>query len=208
MLRNIPLLLVSLLSLIGFVTLWETPSSFDRVDQTDPAGQTGQTVQQVRLASNHSIERQHRQLYVDGDLFSGMMLDDDGSELVVYTRYEAGLKNGEEIGFYPTGQKAFRRSWINGNRDGETVFWWSNGRMKSMSTYSNDVLSGVHSEWFADGQMVKQFTYAQGQEEGPQKMWYEDGSIRANYVVKDGKRYGSIGAKGCDLDDVDGERDV
>jgi len=73
--------------------------------------------------------------------------------------------------------------------------------MKSRSTYSTDLLTGESAEWFSNGQIVRQFSYVDGKEEGPQKMWYEDGSIRANYVVKNGKRYGSIGAKGCTLED-------
>jgi antitoxin component YwqK of YwqJK toxin-antitoxin module len=52
-------------------------------------------------------------------------------------------------------------------------------------------------DWFPDGTLYKQFRYEHGHESGAQRMWYVDGSVRANYVVRDGRRYGLIGAKGC-----------
>ena len=36
-----------------------------------------------------------------------------------------------------------------------------------------------------------------GYEEGSQKAWWQNGVIRANYVVKNGRRYGLIGLKLC-----------
>ena len=35
-------------------------------------------------------------------------------------------------------------------------------------------------------------------------MWQEDGTARANYVVREGRRYGLMGAKGCVGDGPDG----
>ena len=46
----------------------------------------------------------------------------------------------------------------------------------------------------------REFTYAAGKEAGPPRMWYPDGSLRASYVVKDGRRYGLMGSKGCVTD--------
>ncbi|NQV71673.1 toxin-antitoxin system YwqK family antitoxin [bacterium] len=158
-------------------------------------------VQQVKLASSHSLQRNQGQLFVDGQLFSGLLLDFDMSGTLIYSKYESGHKDGNEVAYYPNGQLAFKRNWIEGKREGETIFWWPNGQLKSRSTYSADLLSGSHSEWLSDGTLLRQFSYVEGKEEGPQKMWYEDGSIRANYVVKDGRRFGSIGAKGCTLQD-------
>ena len=43
--------------------------------------------------------------------------------------------------------------------------------------------------------------YAPGHEAGSQRMWYADGTLRANYVARDGRRYGLMGAKGCVTED-------
>jgi hypothetical protein len=42
---------------------------------------------------------------------------------------------------------------------------------------------------------------------GQQRMWWPDGTLRANYVVRDGRRYGLLGAKGCVSVDSTTERD-
>jgi antitoxin component YwqK of YwqJK toxin-antitoxin module len=39
--------------------------------------------------------------------------------------------------------------------------------------------------------------YQKGHEEGEQKWWYDNGKIKANYIIKDGRRYGLLGTKNC-----------
>jgi antitoxin component YwqK of YwqJK toxin-antitoxin module len=56
---------------------------------------------------------------------------------------------------------------------------------------------GVAKEWYQNGQAYRTFHYEHGYEQGSQKMWWENGIIRANYVVKNGRRYGLIGLKLC-----------
>src|SRR5439155_11394424 len=41
------------------------------------------------------------------------------------------------------------------------------------------------------------FHHHEGHELGQQQMWNPDGTIRSNYVIKDGRRYGLVGAMGC-----------
>jgi antitoxin component YwqK of YwqJK toxin-antitoxin module len=48
-----------------------------------------------------------------------------------------------------------------------------------------------------DGKLIHLANYKNGQEEGTQKLWYDNGKIRANYVIKNGKRYGLLGTKNC-----------
>jgi len=154
-------------------------------------------VTEVRLASDPGISRSHRSTLLDGHLFSGMLIDQDMSGIYVFTRFENGLKQGLESAYYPGGARAFERVWDGGKREGTYVSWWEDGKIKQKAAYRADLLEGSSAEWFRDGQQARSFTYAAGQEEGQQMMWYEDGSIRANYHVKDGRRYGSIGTKGC-----------
>lgn len=52
-------------------------------------------------------------------------------------------------------------------------------------------------EWSFDGKLSHLGNFENGQEEGSQKMWYDTGKIRANYVIKNGKRYGLLGTKNC-----------
>ena len=59
------------------------------------------------------------------------------------------------------------------------------------------VLSDDEKTWFADGRPYRVFHFLRGQEQGEQRMWYADGTPRAAYVVRDGRRYGVLGSKGC-----------
>ena len=56
---------------------------------------------------------------------------------------------------------------------------------------------GERKEWNNEGNLIYLATYKKGQEEGPQKLWYDNGKIRANYIIKNGKRYGLLGTKNC-----------
>ena len=56
---------------------------------------------------------------------------------------------------------------------------------------------GVQRQWYPDGRAFTEFEYRAGHEAGRQRMWNPDGTIRSNYVIRDGRRYGLIGAMGC-----------
>ena len=51
--------------------------------------------------------------------------------------------------------------------------------------------------WYPDGSLFQHFKYKKGHEDGAQKVWKSDGRIKANYVVRDGRRYGLTGVKNC-----------
>ncbi|MDA0683660.1 MAG: hypothetical protein O3A57_04465 [Bacteroidetes bacterium] len=130
--------------------------------------------------------------------FSGLqvVMELDGS--ITRIPFIGGRKDGIERSVGPDGSLRHQREWAKGLRQGVFRAWWPDGTLKTEQTYRNDLLDGGLSEWFADGTPARRFSYNAGKEEGPQKMWFEDGSIRANYVVRDGRRYGSIGTKGCE----------
>jgi len=58
-------------------------------------------------------------------------------------------------------------------------------------------MEGVAREWYRCGALYRETNYRAGQEEGLQRMWWPDGTLRANYVVRDGRRFGLLVAKGC-----------
>ena len=49
-----------------------------------------------------------------------------------------------------------------------------------------------------DGETLS--VYVDGKEAGAQRMWNEDGTLRANYVIKEGRRFGLLGSKPCATD--------
>ncbi len=104
---------------------------------------------------------------------------------------------GELVDRYPNGQWIYQRSFRDGREDGVHTGWWEDGRLHFVYTYSNGVLEGEAREWYRDGSPYRVFHYVAGHETGLQQMWYADGGLRASYEVREGRRYGLPGAKGC-----------
>lgn len=114
------------------------------------------------------------------------------------SEYVLGSKEGIEIKKYKNNQIAEERFYKKGLKIGVHRGFWRDGKLKFEYHYNtNGMYHGSFREWYSNGQMVKDFNYRKGKENGSQKMWRYDGKIRANYVVKDGERFGLIGLKKC-----------
>lgn len=98
---------------------------------------------------------------------------------------------------YADGRLMWERQYVGGREEGTHRGWWPNGARKFVYTYHDGVLEGTAFEWYADGRPFRVATYRRGHEEGPQRMWDSAGLLRASYDVREGRRYGSIGAMGC-----------
>ena len=126
----------------------------------------------------------------------------------VYTLYNAkdtmqiaGFLNGVEEGvqkkWYLNKQIASERFYRAGKKIGKHLGYWENGQPQFEFYFENGEYHGIAKEWYQNGQAYRSFHYEHGYEQGSQKMWWENGIIRANYVVKNGRRYGLIGLKLC-----------
>jgi antitoxin component YwqK of YwqJK toxin-antitoxin module len=111
-----------------------------------------------------------------------------------------------ERAYHENGALKWERSYVEGREDGPHRGWYADGRVHFEYEYKDGRLEGEAREWFPNGMRYRVFNYSQGRESGTQRMWHEDGTLRANYVVKDGRRYGLIGAKGCVGDSIDETR--
>ena len=180
--KTIPILVGLLLILAGEYT---TPSTEDLtevyIDADDP-----------RITKSNSY------LLWEGEKFSGYVLSkSEMSQIVTQTPYVDGRMHGTSIGHYPNGRLAFERPYEKGQKAGIHRGWYANGALKYEYAFEQGVFHGAVKEWFEDGSPYRAFMYVEGKEEGVQKMWYQDGSLRVNYVVKNGRRYGFMGAKPC-----------
>lgn len=111
--------------------------------------------------------------------------------------YFNGVEEGIQQKWYPNKQSEEKRFYINGKKEGIHRGWWPDGKQKFYFELYNNEYNGEFKEWYSSGLLGKDFHYANGQEEGSEKLWWENGSIRANYVIRDGKKYGFIGFKTC-----------
>jgi len=77
------------------------------------------------------------------------------------------------------------------------VLRYPDGRIRLVEHVRRGVVEGKLREYLPNGTLYREQNYLHGHEEGLQRMWWSNGKLRANYVVKNGRRYGLMGAKGC-----------
>lgn len=111
--------------------------------------------------------------------------------------YFNGVEEGTQKKWYPGGRLAEERFYINGKKQGSHKAWWPDGKPKYSFQALDDKYEGEFSSWYPSGLLEKQFHYVNGQEEGSQRLWWDNGTVRANYVIRQGKKYGLIGLKTC-----------
>ena len=100
--------------------------------------------------------------------------------------------------WYADGRLRTERSYVDGREDGLHRGWYSDGSPMFERRYQRGLAQGIQREWFADGKPYTEFTYVDGHESGRQRMWTEYGALRANYVVREGRRFGLMGSTGCE----------
>jgi antitoxin component YwqK of YwqJK toxin-antitoxin module len=164
------------------------------IEQT--LAETKQTI--IELADS-SISNRQGVLFYSGKPFKGIVIDKyPNNQLALKNSYLNGLMVGKQEKWYPNGSKMEVRFYKENRKSGEHHGWWENGQIKFEYFIENDIPIKTHREWYQNGQLYSLSNYNQeGQPEGEQKMWFENGQIKSNYVIKDGRRFGFLGAKGC-----------
>jgi antitoxin component YwqK of YwqJK toxin-antitoxin module len=152
----------------------------------------------IELADS-SISNRQGVLFYHEKPFTGIVLDKyPNNHLALKNVFLNGLLEGKQEKYYPDGSKMEIRFYKENRKSGEHHGWWENGQMKFEYFIENDIPIGTHREWYQNGQLYSLSNYNhEGQPEGEQKMWFESGQMKANYVIKDGRRFGFLGAKGC-----------
>jgi antitoxin component YwqK of YwqJK toxin-antitoxin module len=113
------------------------------------------------------------------------------------TEYHRGLQHGASWMWYEDGSLLWQREYRNGKKHGEHKGWWPNGAKKFVYHFINGEHEGEASEWYVNGRLAQRNHYERGQELGLQQAWRENGKLYANYVAKNGKRYGLINSRLC-----------
>jgi antitoxin component YwqK of YwqJK toxin-antitoxin module len=130
----------------------------------------------------------------NGTLFTLFPVTTDTAELMSYVD---GKEHGEWRKFYPQKKIREKRFFWYGQKTGEYIVWWENGNEQLHYFFEADEYEGTCKEWNFDGKLVKVMNYKKGHEEGHQQWWYDNGKVKANYIIKDGRRYGLLGTKNC-----------
>jgi antitoxin component YwqK of YwqJK toxin-antitoxin module len=111
--------------------------------------------------------------------------------------YIEGKEQGWSKIWYQDGRLAEERYYEKGKKENTHRAWWPDGKLRFEYNFKNDEHHGEQKDWFPDGKLAEIFHYVNGHEEGQQQMWFDDGSLKANYVIKEGRRFGLPGIKNC-----------
>lgn len=139
------------------------------------------------------------QFYVNDTLFSGTMyrLYPKSTDTLSICTYWQGKPHGVWKQFYPGHGLREIRYFEHGKKEGAHIRYWENGAIQFHYELQDDVYHGNNREWMPDGQLIADQHYHLGQEEGTQQIWYPNGKIKANYIIRNGRRYGLLGTKNC-----------
>ena len=170
-----------------------------KVELPKPEPKIAKTVPQTFINASDSGFNNHQDtVYYQDKFFTGyrFALYNNGDTAVLQS-YFNGVEEGFQRKWYPGKKLAEERFYINGKKEGRHKTWWPDGKPKMEFDAYNNEYNGEFREWYATGLLGKDFHYVNGQEEGSEKLWWDNGTIRANYVIREGKKYGFIGLKLC-----------
>ena len=148
--------------------------------------------------SDNKFSPHNDTMYYGGHFFTGFQYSLYKSGDTEFVRsYFNGVEEGPQRSWYENKQQNELRFYINGKKEGVQEGWWPNGKKRFIFIAQSDAYTGELKEWNMKGFLYKVFHYTNGNEEGSQRLWWEDGTVRANYVIRNGKRYGLLGIKLC-----------
>lgn len=135
----------------------------------------------------------------EGQPFTGIVyaLLPNGKDTATVMCFADGKEDGEWRRYFANGQLMERRYFERGKKAGTYTAWWPNGRQRLLYHFANGEYEGTCRDWNDKGLLIAEMNYKEGHEEGPQKQFYNNGKIKANYIIRNGRRYGLLGTKNC-----------
>lgn len=139
------------------------------------------------------------ELFLKGNLYSGKLIKHDTlHQFKTISNYYQGKKEGAELRYLKDTLKIEERFYTKGKKRGIHKGWWNNKKLRFVYHFNTKgEYHGEVNEWYKNGQQMKAFNFQNGKEVGTQQLWRDDGKIRANFVAKNGDRFGLIGLKKC-----------
>jgi antitoxin component YwqK of YwqJK toxin-antitoxin module len=130
----------------------------------------------------------------NGTLFT---LFSNSKDTAAIENYLHGKEHGEWKKYYASHKIKEKRFFANGQKNGEYIAWWENGQKELQYFFKANEYEGTCKEWNETGFLNKIMNYKKGHEDSSQQWWYDNGKIKANYIIKDGRRFGLLGTKNC-----------
>lgn len=150
-------------------------------------------------ADNAQISFENTGVFYQGKPFSGTLfrLDPQTQDTLKFESYLKGNRHGKWIQYFPGHVLKEIRTFDQGKKTGVFVQYFPTGKKQQEYHFQNDEYQGLAREWNERGILIREMHYDAGHEEGSQKLFYDNGRVRANYVMKNGRRFGLLGTKNC-----------
>lgn len=138
-------------------------------------------------------------VFYQGKPFSGKLysLDPQTQDTLKMESYLKGNRHGKWVQYFPGHVLKEQRTFEHGKKVGVFVQYYPTGKKQQAYHFQNDEYQGLAREWNESGVLIREMHYVAGHEEGSQKLFYDNGQVRANYVMKNGRRFGLLGTKNC-----------
>jgi len=165
----------------------------------NPSIQAAATKSPLKIdAGSPALHQDNGILYYNGVLFSGSTTQVHANgRYKDRTAYYHGKKHGQRTSWHANGAIRSVRFYQDNRKIGTHKGWWPNGILQYERDFVKGQYHGKNRDWYQDGQLASVRHFNRGKEEGAQRTWSLNGDLFANYVVKDGRRYGLLGAKPC-----------
>ncbi len=105
-------------------------------------------------------------------------------------RTKYGIKDGEFKQWFPTGQLAIQRWFLDGKMDGEYNEWSSNGNIFIQVEYVNGKMNGEYKKYNSNGELTQQSAFVNDKREGVTTYYYGKNRPDVIECYKDGKLNG------------------
>ena len=93
-------------------------------------------------------------------------------------------ENGQEIGYYESGEILVNMGWLDGLRQGERIESYKSGKLKNKSNYIDGKLQGEEIGYYESGEVQNKRNYVDDKIQGEEIGYYESGEVQytVNYV--------------------------
>lgn len=133
----------------------------------------------------------------EGRPYSGLLIKHNPDKSWTQMEIKDGMMNGLVVTRLGQRQKISEGHYQSGMPEGEHRNWWASGTLQSLTHYAGGAPHGAMQSWYENGSVFEERNYVRGQESGLQRVWSKERLLRANYVIKDGRRFGSMGSRSC-----------
>jgi antitoxin component YwqK of YwqJK toxin-antitoxin module len=150
-------------------------------------------------ADNPQISYENSGIFYQGKPFSGNLfwLDPQSRDTLKIETYLKGVRHGNLDQYFPGHVLREHRTFEHGKKIGAFVQYFPKGKKQVEYHFASGEYQGLAREWNESGVLIREMHYVAGHEEGSQKLFYDNGRVRANYIIKNGRRFGLLGTKNC-----------